>query len=122
MDIEMKILKKAREIITPEDCWTKGTTARNKQGHPVEAEMDEAVIFCAEGAIQRAAYLQDYPLPPNDHEMGAGEIEAEVICILSGEIDQPMSLNVWNDNPLTTHKDVLELFDRAITNYSGQEE
>ena len=127
MDIEMKILKEAREIITPEDRWTKGVLARDKQGDAISPDSIEAVCFCAMGAIDKAAYMQEYPLSSDVPDIGAGEIAAEVICLLGEEVNRryrggTISVNAWNDDPSTTHKDVLKMFDRAITNYSRREE
>ncbi|WP_460366223.1 DUF6197 family protein, partial [Staphylococcus aureus] len=46
-----EVLTKARELITPPEKWTQGTSARDKEDVPTSADDPQAVCFCSIGAI-----------------------------------------------------------------------
>ena len=135
MNLDLSILKKAREIITPEDCWTKGNEARDKDGEGTDFDLDEAICFSAEGAIKRSVMLHpDYfPGTPREQYIEAVKVERRVVRLMVEEIiKSPFLLtpippimsdiiNTWNDNPDVTHRDVLDMFDKGISVFSGQE-
>ena len=54
------ILRQARALIEPEAQWTTRVFARNAEGHPVSACRDDAVCFCALGALESAAHGRPY--------------------------------------------------------------
>ena len=54
--LQHQIIERALEIISDEAKWTRGAMARNKFGHSCSAWDQEAVRFCAVGAIYRAAF------------------------------------------------------------------
>ena len=54
MDIR-EVLLTAADIISDESRWCVGARARNADGRLVEIESDEAVKFCAIGAVYKAA-------------------------------------------------------------------
>ena len=112
MDIVTCVLRKAREIITPEDRWTKGVLARDSQGRSVSADSKDAVCFCAMGAIDKAAF-QQYRTSAHLSFMEVGDTASDAISVLGEEVGT-RTVNVWNDDPNTTHEDVLEMFDRTI--------
>lgn len=102
-----QILTRAREILTPPKAWTRGTLARDKNHNSTNLYGEDAICFCSIGAIVRAA-----------HQLNAHEAEAEALLQLSNVIvagkKQKVFISDFNDDPDTTHTDVLNLFDRAI--------
>ena len=119
MDIEMKILKKAREIITPKERWAKGFLAKDRNNYPVSPTSFRAICFCAEGAIGKASDLLQGDLGSScseDQIVHAARIQTRATDMLDSEVFQAYGMHVsdWNDHSETTHEDVLDMFDRAI--------
>lgn len=48
------ILRDAKALLERPNGWTQGCCARNAKGVPTNLEFDEAVCFCAMGALWRA--------------------------------------------------------------------
>lgn len=55
---ELDQLKAARDLISDPAKWTQRYFARDVQGNPVNARMNEAVCFCALGAVERICGFQ----------------------------------------------------------------
>jgi hypothetical protein len=94
----LEVLKAARELIATPDKWSQGAMARNADGRPVWAAANDAVCFCAEGAIQRA---------------GAGMFN-RAFNVVVDLVETGDPLHRFNDASTTSHEDILALFDRAI--------
>lgn len=118
----LEILKAARDLLSDEKRWTKGTYARkeayradieNHDAEPndirrlrVRATDKNAVCFCPLGAISQVTTLSPYIIP--HHEIRAlGFVDA---CDLFN----------WNDAPKRTHAEVLQRFDDAIARLTAQ--
>jgi len=94
-----EILKEAKKLIEKEKHWTQKTYARDSQGVSISPDSIYAVSFCAIGAIMEVCetrqtakyyrYLQK--ALPSDFER---------------------NLSYFNDN--SSHKEVMQLFDKAI--------
>lgn len=94
-----EILIAARAKIEREENWTRGAYARDWAGGVRLPQSEAAVCFCALGAVRSVQC---------HYEEGDRAIFA-----LRHEISgTPVS--DFNDNPATTHADILALFDRAI--------
>ena len=94
------ILKAARALIDTPEKWTRGLNARDAHGQDVRPNSLEAVCFCARGAIIRSAgfeHIDAYELLQNALPIGGNDF-----------------VPAYNDNPDTTHADIMALFDRAI--------
>lgn len=89
-------LKAARAVIEKPEAWTKGKWARTKGGQGVSWDSPEAVCFCAEGAIRLTV--------PYDRE----------VVTQSSLLGHYYMLAAFNDDPETTHAEILALFDNAI--------
>ena len=108
-----KVLKKARSLISKEESWVKNYTAKDEFGHAIPPINDSAVCWCASGAIDRAAYLSD--------EANHSIIYAN--CLRFMKIHGSWgyyTLSIYNDDPVTTHGDILSLFDKAIEKSSAR--
>src|SRR3974390_3229322 len=101
----LDVLKATRSILEKPERWTQGASARNAVGHVVNFADSDAVCWCLTGAIQKAVY---------------GDIDVLVLDAMNyafNEIDRTLGYSGilgWNDWPLRTHDEVLELLDSTI--------
>ena len=94
----VEVLRAARAKIERPECWTKRALARDALGHPIRPEQDEAFCYCTLGAI-----------------CSVNGYQADAIDFLRDFVPgKKRSLGDFNDDPRTTHADILALFDRAI--------
>jgi hypothetical protein len=94
------ILVKARELLSDENHWIKGTVT------------DGGKRFCAVGAVQYVGRYMNY------------EVSMLLEHLLRDAMPKgyPAShIPTFNDDPHTTHADVLAMFDRAIAVCKGTE-
>lgn len=116
----LKVYKRAREIITPEASWSKGSYAKSgdrsvsltlwDQKKDGEILNPEATCFCALGAI-RAAGMELY----NDDSTFGFTFHA-LECVPEQYRDSGYQADVvsFNDAAETTHAQVLAMFDCVI--------
>jgi hypothetical protein len=101
----LAILTAARELLSDEARWTRTYMATNANGTPVAPRKRSAARWCCLGAItkyssKRRLFEADYtPILIAEN-------------VLRGVIGYPITQ--FNDDPATTHADVLKAFDRAI--------
>ena len=101
MTTEIDVLKLARSYIDTPRHWIKGSYAQTLTGRTIGPCQPLAACFCSVGAILRAANeLRTLPI--------AG------LETIGGFIPTNQTLHWFNDDPATTHADVLALFDKAI--------
>ena len=60
------LLVEARTLIARPEAWTQGAGARDADGEPVGVEHEDAVSWCATGALNRAMYrhVESLEVPP----------------------------------------------------------
>jgi hypothetical protein len=104
--ISLLIMQRAREIISDDQRWCRGSYARGKAGASISVHHPEARRFCAMGALLLAAS----ELCSDDAD--AGNLAHEVANLLS----PTGSLVFIND--YSGHAAVLSLFDTAILSYA----
>lgn len=95
----LEILVNARKLIEKEENWTQATMARTADDKPVYTTHPEAMKFCALGAINKAGRLASY-----ESVMSA--------CALLRDTLGRKDVVDFNDSH--THREVIELFDKAI--------
>jgi hypothetical protein len=95
----LQILTAARELLSDEARWTKKVFARSRSRRVLDAASSDAVCWCSLGAICRISLGDDVL------RLGAEEILRSTV---------KMPIGQFNDDPATTHADVLDAFDRAI--------
>lgn len=93
----LETLKTARALVA--NGWTQETFARDGSGSAVRSRAENAVCFCATGAISRACR--------SDHD--AYQLAYAAIERVVGE--PPAT---WNDSRHRTQAEVVAAFDRAI--------
>lgn len=98
----IEIYKRAREIISNEENWTKMAMARNKKGETGTDASPEAYSFCSLGAIYKA----------RSEVLGRRYGVTSVNDILGRGVDY--DIIGFNDSTYTTHAKVLARFDKAI--------
>jgi hypothetical protein len=93
-----EVLLNAAKLLE-EKGWTQRTYARDKHGFSTVSTDDDAVCFCAIGAINRAGFeLKDYE----------ETLRLEAVAVLSeslGEFDN--SISQWNDYHRRTKEEVI---------------
>ena len=94
-------LKAARALLENPKSWGKMSYAVDGQGNDVDATDPGAVCFCMLGALQRAAGNTDWTHSP-------------ATLFLGHYVPDTGFISTFNDDPDTTHEDVLAVFDKAI--------
>ena len=109
----VEILAKARSILDKPENWTRHVMARNKDGVEGQFEQPSARKFCIAGAVYRAT---------ND----IGDCDTTYRAAAMSWLDTALhersertgfrfaDVVTFNDYAFRTHKDVVELFDRAL--------
>lgn len=94
-------LTAARALIAAPERWTKGVSGRTADGGPSLAiDMSDATCFCSIGALWRVSH---------------SHWKAERILHDTVYTTTPFgNIASFNDDPATTHADVLRVFDVAI--------
>lgn len=97
-----------RGMLSDPKRWTKGASARNKYRHRVSPTSPSAVKWCLEGAVNRSS-------------AGAPSVASRRAFWVRRYLIEATPVRPWlcgiawfNDDPETTHADVLALIDRAI--------
>lgn len=107
----VRVLRRAREILTPEGAWVQMMTACNAAGRLCFAFEDEAVSFCLSGALGRAAYKESMVRylelvdAARDELADWGKSEG---------LFRSEDLTAWNDAHGRTQEEVLALLDAVI--------
>lgn len=96
-----EVLQKARALIADPERWTREALARTSEGWEVRGDNPTACRWCVVGAIQAIA-------------LGAGVATWPATVALLPFIPHHADVPSWNDDPKTTHADVLAAFDAAI--------
>lgn len=98
--IETLVLKKVRALLSNPDRWTKGEMARNMFGAPIDPAGPNVTCWCIMGAVHHET---------NDDPFLAGSAYQIVRAQLQGR-----SVSEFNDDPTTTHADIMAILDKAI--------
>ncbi len=96
MNEVVKLLAKAKRLIEKPENWCQNWYAKDAKGVDVSVNSAQATSFCAYGAILRINTGPD--------SLCATRILEEVIC----------HDTIGHFNDVSTHKEVLAAFDRAI--------
>lgn len=121
------VLVRAAEIISDEPSWTKGRLAglRVETGAVFYATIDNehANCFCALGAVQKAARELVPELPgveaaamaqESKREKLERDTESALVKALPTRFQAKESIPFFNDREMTTHRQIKNLFKRAI--------
>ena len=111
----LETLIKVRELLSNKDHWTKGYYSKDSHGIRIRPHEPSACTFCMFGAI--------YKVCPDRPFSAVGFKDPFVIEVhdriekVIGELYpnfREASVARFNDDPETTHADVLRVLDRAI--------
>ena len=109
-----EILIEARALIARPEAWTQGTGARDTDGEPIGVEHEDAVSWCATGAINCAVYRHadclDLPPALQRARDRAGTILTDAATRLT--LGHYSETTTYNDQ--ASHGCVLKVFDIAI--------
>lgn len=101
----LDILRRARALITDPQHWTTRYTARDREGDPTSEWTDDAVSFCAIGAINRCS-------ESTGASCAADYARAAVDALHALPVSDPYPITLVNDHH--GHAVVLQRFDIAI--------
>jgi len=111
----LDLLTEARTLIARPCAWTQGTGARDASGDSIGVEHQDAVSWCATGALLCAMYRRadSLEVPPalQRARNGADAILADTMRRLTGE--RYTAVTTYNDS--TNHGCMVHLFDIAIS-------
>ena len=96
------VLLEVRALLAEPTRWTKGAYGKDARGVRVGARSSNAVCWCLVGAYQHSH-------PEGTSRRRAFDLLGSVASDWHGR-----SLQDFNDDPATTHADVLALIDRAL--------
>jgi hypothetical protein len=102
--IEAFILKRIRHLLSDPARWTRGEMARSMFGAPTDPAGPNATCWCVMGAIHHET--KDDPF-----------LSGSVYQILRVQL-QGRAVSEFNDDPTTTHDDLILLIDKAIESTS----
>ncbi|WP_037500667.1 DUF6197 family protein [Sphingomonas jaspsi] len=106
------LLIRVREILADPEHWTKDSFARDDNGYFIDPTEPVARCFCLDGALIRAAHeLHPEVNTSNPYRFGEYRDAADRLSNFAGRNHLQ-----FNDDPETTHADVLALIDKAIAN------
>lgn len=111
--IQIRIIRRAREIITPRDAWTQGEEARNIKGEPTLANEPDAVCYCMLGALSKASNEIE-GCSWQGFALACAVLERQ-IHISQHDVSKCHTLQRFNDNPFCTHDAVLGIMDKALS-------
>jgi hypothetical protein len=113
-----RTLRRARDLIADRACWTRHAQARDASGCSVDPTSDQAVCFCAIGAVMRYA--------PDDRScQRALYTLAEAASAMLGnswgspQDEEEVTSLVTNINDAFGWEAVLRVFDRALRATDG---
>ena len=108
------LLVEARTLISRPEAWTQGAGARDAQGEPVGVEHEDAVSWCATGALNCAMYrhVDSLEVPPSLQRARerAGTILTDTVRALT--VGHYTEATTYNDR--TNHGCIVHAFDIAI--------
>ena len=108
------LLVEARTLIASPEAWTQGAAARDADGEPVGVEHEDAVSWCATGALNCAMYRHadslQIPLPLERARDQAGTILTDTVRALT--LGHYTEATTYNDQ--TNHSCIVHAFDIAI--------
>ena len=102
MRTKVEILERARERISSSDAWCRGGLAYDRIGMLVGSLSEEAVRWCALGAMEREG-------------VGNAEGLVDAMLLLQDAAQELGYGGVWICNDNGGHGRVMEMFDRALT-------
>lgn len=95
-------LEETKKLLSDPGRWCQGAAALNSEGRFVSPIEKYAVSWCLIGALRKTAHL-----------CGLGEVVTETTDFIRKEVLYRF-ISGFNDDPRTSHADVLNLLDRAI--------
>ena len=94
----ISVLMGAKNRLSKPEQWIKNTAAVNKHGQQVETNSKEACAWCMIGALHKTS----------------GEYQAAYNLLVKNLPAGFATVSEFNDNPKTTHKDVIKVFNKTI--------
>lgn len=137
----LHVVKKARLMLSGEEAWTQGQSARTSEGLGTTAFNKEAVCYCFTGAVRRATgyilgaeteaeffgketdWLGWNIFLNTAHRVWELAVEVDpLVKAYRGDLSTDFRAVIgWNDAEDRTHADVLALADKIVDHLEGVE-
>jgi hypothetical protein len=98
----IELLEAAKAKIDTPENWCKGDYAKTKKGNPIHSLAEQACQWCSLGALVAVTSSSSQTV----------SLRCKAIDLLFDVVGRDVV--AFNDDPKTTHADVLAAFDRAI--------
>lgn len=118
MKTAKEILIEARAKIQNPENWTKGVYARAKSGKETLPNSKDAVSYCSIGAIfsvlNFSSSVDSCYISYQQQKEYYVAFASLTDCMSEISGSRVLTLSLFNDDPNTTHEEILDLFDRSI--------
>src|SRR5262245_20271520 len=117
MTLAIEILRDTRILLGDPAHWTKGHYARTASGDPCGPNYPGAACWCPAGALYRVAFgIEPIPLPPSQRNPVRNQARIDALCAVKAVVGTRTAAfpGPFNDDPETTHADLLNAVDKAI--------
>jgi len=113
MNSVKEMLRAVKTLIAKPENWTQNTAARDKRGMAIYIEAPEACSFCLSGALDRVTY--DNRAPNSTTHFELLNLRRKSSDLLSTTLMSTKFVNHYiRYNDTVSHREVIELLDRAI--------
>lgn len=114
LEVQFRILEKARQKLATKENWTCGVLARDKEGNRADLIDPTACSFCLVGAIMSSRS----ELIPK--ELWTDTVFTEAYQLLLKNLPSHESLVAFNDAPGRTFEEVSAVIDTALAQAKAQ--
>jgi hypothetical protein len=104
-----KVLQFAKNLLRNEEHWTQSAIARDETGNPCWELNSVAERFSLTGAI----WVGAHHITPKDSFIRADWSATEMVMMVLG-LEDRSDVQKWNDDPKRTHREVVEVIQKAI--------
>jgi hypothetical protein len=109
--LQIKVLERAREIITPVENWTRYVGARDKDGESISSRSDKACQWCLVGALGKASGELS---PPGEDMLDKSSDRDNLYSALGHVSGRMFGKNPMAVNDREGHACALQLLDETI--------
>lgn len=104
---KLDVVREVRKLLDNPENWTKNANARDRYGVYCNPYSDNAHCWCLIGATHKATSCET-----------RGETRTSVLRDIAQYAGG--SITGFNDDPAISHKDIINLLDRMIRDYSNE--
>ena len=114
----LTILQKAKDLIDTPNRWTKNQLARGKNNVPCLVDGNKVLSLCLDGAVFRVCKTPYFMVPSGTGYKAREALNTAIVEKYSDRLEDPngygLFVTEFNDHKDTDHRDVMDVFERAI--------